>query len=108
MSQAVQVADLQRIASDTRLTLEAKALLFYLVTREPDYRLSIPDLVAQTSQACRQSGRSIVYGRLNELIAVGYLTRKLIRRGADYFIHPVPLPTAEGEVATVMTGTGAA
>lgn len=97
MSHVVKVAELQRIASDTRLTLEAKAILFYLATREPGYRLSIPDLVGLTAHAPRRKpGKDLVYDRLNELIEVGYLTRKLVRRGADYFVHIVPLSPVEG------------
>ncbi|SIO39225.1 hypothetical protein SAMN05444172_1569 [Burkholderia sp. GAS332] len=104
MSQAVQVAHLQRIASDNRITLEAKAILFYLVTRPADYRVSIPDLVSLSAQARVPAGEKTIYNRLNELISLGYLTRKLIRRGADYFIHPVPLALSEGDAATVTTG----
>lgn len=99
MSHAVQVADLQRIASDTRLTLEAKAILFYLVTRPAGYRLTIPNLVALSAQARVPAGPKTVYSRLNELISLGYLTRKLIKSGADYFVHPVPLSLSEGEGA---------
>ena len=86
MSQAVQVADLQRIASDTRLTLEAKAILFYLVTRPAGYRLTITDLVAMSP-----AGPKTVYSRLTELIALGYVSRKLIQSGAVYAIHLQPL-----------------
>jgi len=108
MSQAVQVADLQRIASDTRLTLEAKAILFYLATRPAGYRLTIPDLVALSAQARVPAGEKTVYNRLNELISLRYLTRKLVRRGADYFVHIAPISPTEGEVATVTTGVEAA
>jgi len=94
MSPVVQVADLQRIASDRRITLEAKAILFYLVTRPAGYRLTIPDLVAMSP-----AGPKTVYSRLKELIALGYVSRKLIQSGADYTVHVVPL-----NVATVTNG----
>ena len=88
MSPVVQVtvSDLQRIASDTRLTLEAKAILFYLVTRPAAYRLNIPDLVAMSP-----AGPKTIYSRLKELIALGYVSRKLIQSGAVYAIHLQPL-----------------
>jgi len=89
MSQAVQVADLQRIASDTRLTLEAKAILFYLVTRPAGYRLTITDLVAMSP-----AGPKTIYSRIKELIVAGYVSRNLVQGGADYFVHPTPLNVA--------------
>jgi DNA-binding IclR family transcriptional regulator len=91
MPQAVQVTfnDLQRIASDRRLTLEAKAILFYLTTRPAGYRLTIADLVSMSP-----AGPKTVYSRLKELIALGYLSRKLVQGGADYFVHPTPLNVA--------------
>jgi len=91
MSHAVTAADLQRAASDTRLTLEARAMLFYVMTRPADYRMSVADLMA----GCN-ARKDRVYSRVTELIATGYVTRKLIRRGAEYTIHPVPLSPVEG------------
>lgn len=100
MAHAVQVADLQRIAEDIRLTLEAKAILVYLVTRPTGYRLTVPDLVSMTAQARINAGPKTIYNRLKELIALGYLTRKLGKGEADYFIHAAPLSHANtGEVA---------
>ena len=98
MSQAVQVADLQRIASDTRLTLEAKAILFYLVTRPAGYRMTISDLIEMSP-----AGPKTVYSRIKELIALGYVSRKLIQSGAVYTVHVVPL-----NVVTVTNGRVAA
>lgn len=69
------------------------------MTREPGYRLTIPDTVAVTSQARITAGSKTVYNRLNELIALGYLTRKLIKSGCDYFIHSTPLNVADGKAA---------
>jgi len=108
MSQAVQVADLQRIAEDTRISLEGKAILLYLVTRAVGYRLTIPDLVALTAQARVTAGPKTIYNRLKELIALGYVSRKLIQGGAEYCVHPVPLSRPESDAASVKAAHGAA
>jgi hypothetical protein len=104
VNQSVQIADIQRIAEDTRLSLEGKALMVYLATRPAGYKLTMPDLVSLTAQARFTAGEKTIYNRLNELISFGYVTRKLVQRGADYFVHVVPLPPTEGEAATVTTG----
>lgn len=100
MPEAVQVADIQRIAEDARLTLEAKAILVYAVTRPASYRLTVPDLVATTAQARINAGPRTIYDRLKELIALGYVTRKLGKSETEYFIHAAPLsPVKVGKAA---------
>jgi hypothetical protein len=84
----------KHIGEDTRLSLNGRGVMLYLITREPGYKLSVPDLIELTGHSRLKSGREAVYATVNELLALGYLSR--VRRlggGMDYTIH------ASGEVA---------
>ncbi|MFX1716719.1 hypothetical protein [Paraburkholderia sp. A1RO-5L] len=89
MPQAVQFEALQRIAADASLSLPAKAILFYALTREPGYRMSVADLTAMSPASDKA-----IYPRIKELMAAGYVTRKLIQAGCEYTVHVTPITAA--------------
>lgn len=81
--------DLQRVAADASLSLGARALILYALTREPGYRLTVRDLAA-TSNASDKA----IYPRIKELMAAGYVTGRRIQSGYEYSIHPTPIAKA--------------
>lgn len=86
MSHAVQFEDLQRVAADASISLGARAILLYALTRDPGYRATVADLVVMGCVA-----PNTVYARLKELAAAGYVTRKLVQRGCEYTVHATPV-----------------
>lgn len=63
----------KRISQDKRLSWGARGLLIYLLGKPDNWRVSVTDLVNQTSEAARTSGRDAVYGLLKELQDAGYV-----------------------------------
>lgn len=64
----------KRISQDKRLSWAARGLLIYLLGKPDNWRVSVTDLVNQTAESARASGRDAVYGMLKELQVAGYVT----------------------------------
>lgn len=69
----------KRISQDRRLSWGARGLLIYLLGKPDNWRVSITDLVNQTAESSKASGRDAVYSLLKELQQVGYIRFDQIR-----------------------------
>lgn len=94
----------KRISEDDRLSLEARAILVYLLGKPPTWRVIVKDLLNMTSRARRKAGKHVVYAAIAELIEFGYMSRKRQSTGeVVYYVHGEPIkprdyvPTGDGE-----------
>ncbi|MBR8188781.1 hypothetical protein KDW82_06870 [Burkholderia vietnamiensis] len=84
----------KRISEDKRLSWGARGLLVFLLGKPDHWKVSIQVLVNETERAAKRSGKSVIYGYLDELLEVGYVTRQKYSSGEiDYFVHEMPRPT---------------
>lgn len=70
----------KRISQDKRLSWAARGLLIYLLGKPDNWRVSVTDLVNQTADSARSSGRDAVYGLLKELQDAGYVRYEQTRK----------------------------
>ena len=90
----------KRISEDSKLSWSARGLLIFLLGKPDNWRVSIQNLVNETSGSSRKSGRDAVYAFLAELKEAGYITVYQNRSESgvfgetDYLVHEhsEPLP----------------
>jgi len=86
-----------RIVNDTRIGWAARGLLIYLLSKPDDWKVSVPALINETSEALSKTGRDGVYSLLNELREAGYATLEKARdagkiTACHWVISEAPLP----------------
>ncbi|WP_416052791.1 hypothetical protein [Cupriavidus basilensis] len=64
------------ISEDKRLSWGARGVLIFLLGKPNHWRVSVQNLINETSGAVPHSGRDAVYRMLKELERVGYITRQ--------------------------------
>lgn len=83
----------KRISEDCNLSWGARGMLIFLLGKPDNWRVSIQNLVNETSGSNRKSGRDAVYAFLAELKDAGYITvfQNRSESGAfgetDYLVH---------------------
>lgn len=85
---------------NVELSLKAKGLHLYLMTRPPGYQINTSDLVSGSLD-----GKTSLLAGINELISKNYLFR-IMRKNEkgrvvewDYFVSPVPITKEAAAVA---------
>ena len=79
------------IINDDRLSLEARFILLYLLSKPDTWNVNVPDLVNLSKSAPRKAGKAVVYAVLKELANTGFLTSKrLSTGGVQYTVYDVP------------------
>lgn len=73
------------ISEDQRLSWGARGMLIFLLGKPDHWEVSVANLIKQTAQAGRRSGRDAVYGFLKELENTGYLKRNRNRADGGAF-----------------------
>lgn len=87
----------KRISEDKRLSWGARGMLIFLLGKPGNWEVSVANLINETSDSAKKSGRDAVYGMLKELESAGYLSRDKARSsggefgGVDYIVHESPL-----------------
>lgn len=79
----------KQISEDERLSWASRGMLIFLLGKPDHWRISIEALINCTAGAGqRKSGKTAVYAIINELLQVGYLTRKKHADGTlDYLVR---------------------
>lgn len=87
-------------AEDTRLSMKAKGIMFYLLTKPDNWTLNVKDLIKSSAD-----GRDSIYSGLKELRELGYISMKKYQNTKgqfeiEYIVYenPIELSTEE-EVA---------
>jgi len=89
------------VTDDSRLSWEARGLLQYILAKPDDWTVRTTDLINQTRDSMRPTGRDGVQGLIDELEYHGYLSRAIKRAeegkfaGVDYVAYEEPLPESE-------------
>ncbi|MBN3812224.1 hypothetical protein [Paraburkholderia sp. Ac-20347] len=82
------------VINDTRLSLAARFILIYLLSKPESWAVSPQDLVNQSRDSARPSGKKVIYAALDELINVGYVhRRRLAKGGVEYTVYHLPQST---------------
>lgn len=85
-----------RVYEDGLLSFRAMGLLSYLLSKPDNWSICVPALIRVTEDTAQKSGRDAVYAAIDELIAVGFITRSKRASGEmDYFIFDEPQPATE-------------
>lgn len=85
------------ISNDKRLSWAARGLLIYLLSKPDDWRVSVQNLINETSESGAPLGRDGVYTILRQLEEAGYLRRTKANdnggkfAGTDYTVTESPL-----------------
>ena len=90
----------KRISEDRTLSWGARGMLIFLLGKPDNWRVSIQNLINETGQSKKKSGRDAVYAFLAELRESGYITLVQNRNDSgafgesDYMVHEhhVPYP----------------
>ena len=90
----------KRISEDGNLSWGARGMLIFLLGKPDNWRVSIQNLVNETTKSKKKSGRDSVYAFLSELREAGYITLYQNRSESgsfgetDYLVHEhsEPLP----------------
>ena len=91
----------KRISEDCNLSWGARGMLIFLLGKPDNWRVSIQNLVNETSGSNRKSGRDAVYAFLAELKEAGYITVFQNRSESgvfcetDYLVHEHSEPLTE-------------
>lgn len=106
----------KRISEDCNLSWGARGMLIFLLGKPDNWRVSIQNLVNETSGSNRKSGRDAVYAFLAELKDAGYITvfQNRSESGAfgetDYLVHehsePLPVLPDTARPDTAIPNTG--
>lgn len=86
------------VTDDSRLSWEARGLLQYILAKPDDWTVRTTDLINQTRESMRPTGRDGVQGLIDELEYHGYLSRSARREdagkfaGVDYVAYDQALP----------------
>jgi hypothetical protein len=82
----------KRVSEDDRLSLEARAIMIYLLGKPKTWRVIVENLINMTGRARRKAGKHVIYESLKELIDVGYMERRKLPTGdVAYFVHGEPI-----------------
>lgn len=87
----------KRVREDARLSWAARGLLIFLLGKPDDWTITVPQLVAETENTNKPSGRDAVYAIINELKQFGYIKKTALRNGdgkytsSGYLIFERPL-----------------
>jgi hypothetical protein len=85
------------VINDGRLSLEARFILIYLLSKPDTWSVSTQDLINQSRDSARPSRKAVIYAALKELIDAGYLhRRRLAEGGMQYTVYDMPR-SAEGD-----------
>lgn len=83
----------KRISEDSNLSWGARGMLIFLLGKPDNWRVSIQNLVNETSKSKKKSGRDAVYAYLAELREAGYISLYQNRSESgsfgetDYLVH---------------------
>src|SRR5262245_55555453 len=93
------------LLQDESLTWEARGLASYLLSKPPDWRIEVDELIHSSP-----AGRKVVYRIIIELVKAGYIIREKNRKKgrfkADYYLYETK-ELAETHVSPMpVTGTG--
>jgi hypothetical protein len=85
-------------ADDERLSMKAKGIMFYLLTKPDDWTLNVKDLIRRSAD-----GRDSIYSGIRELRELGYISMRKYQDGKgqfkiEYIVYENPqeeLSTAE-------------
>ena len=97
----------KRISEDCNLSWGARGMLIFLLGKPDNWRVSIQNLVNETSGSNRKSGRDAVYAFLAELKDAGYITvfQNRSESGAfgetDYLVHEHSEPLTDNPEADI-------
>jgi hypothetical protein len=97
----------KRISEDGNLSWGARGMLIFLLGKPDNWRVSIQNLVNETTKSKKKSGRDAVYAYLAELREAGYITVYQNRSESgvfgetDYLVHEHSEPLTENPVAVV-------
>lgn len=86
------------VTDDSRLSWEARGMLQYILAKPDNWTIRTTDLINQTRESMRPTGRDGVLGLIDELEYHGYLERDTKRAeegrfaGVDYIAYEEPLP----------------
>ncbi|HDX9240085.1 TPA: hypothetical protein RQP16_003614 [Klebsiella michiganensis] len=89
------------ISEDPRLSWGARGLLIYLLGKPDNWEVSVADLINQTQDSRKPSGRDAVRSMLNELKQTGYLHTDTMRGengvfdGVSYVVSETPVLVPE-------------
>lgn len=89
------------VTDDSRLSWEARGLLQYILAKPDNWNVRTTDLINQTRDSLRPTGRDGVLGLIDELEFHGYLARDAKRSeggtfaGVNYVAYEEPLPVSE-------------
>lgn len=79
------------VINDGRLSLEARFILIYLLSKPDTWNVSAQDLINQSKGSARASGKAVIYAALKELESVGYVSRKRLSVGGiETTVYDVP------------------
>jgi hypothetical protein len=91
----------KRISEDGNLSWGARGMLIFLLGKPDNWRVSIQNLVNETTKSKKKSGRDAVYAYLAELREAGYITVYQNRSESgvfgetDYLVHEHSEPLTE-------------
>ncbi|SAL19344.1 hypothetical protein AWB71_00927 [Caballeronia peredens] len=79
------------VINDGRLSLEARFILIYLLSKPETWSVNAQDLINQSKASARPSGKTSIYASLKELADLGYLhRRRLAAGGMQYTVYEIP------------------
>ena len=97
----------KRISEDSNLSWGARGMLIFLLGKPDNWRVSIQNLVNETSKSKKKSGRDAVYAYLAELREAGYISLYQNRSESgsfgetDYLVHEHSEPLTANPDAAV-------
>lgn len=68
-----------RYTENKKLSWSARGLLSYLLTNPSNQSMVIENLINQTKESSKPTGRDGIYSLINELIAAGYIIKTELR-----------------------------
>ncbi|MFA9204893.1 MAG: hypothetical protein ACEQSH_00395 [Bacteroidia bacterium] len=77
----------KRISEDSRLSWAARGLMIYLMGKPAEWKLTVQNLIEQTSDARIHSSRDAVYAILRELRELGYLHHEMRKDDAGRVVE---------------------
>ena len=86
----------KKISEDRRLSWAARGMLIFLLGKPDNWEVSVANLINETSEASKHTGRDGVYSILQELMSAGYVVRVQARTdagtlaGVQYLVGETP------------------
>lgn len=92
-------------AEDERLSMKAKGIMFYLLTKPDDWTLNVRDLINRS-----RDGRDSIYAGIKELRELGYISMRKYQdeKGlfkTEYIVYENPINVKEKELSTESAST---